>query len=80
MYKPEYYFKEDKDNILTKHEIQRMIDILSEPYEDGYSGYGEYKNYSTVYEYILYRAESDLDKILTKNPVMPNYNLLPTVD
>ena len=80
IYKPEYYFKEDKDNILTKHEIQRMISILSEPYEDGYDGYGEYRNYNTVYEYMLYRAESDLDKTLTKNLVMPNYNLLPTID
>ena len=46
----------------------------------GHDGYGEHRDYNTVYEYMLYRAESDLDKTLTKNPVMPNYNLLPTID
>ena len=80
IHSPEYYKCPDIElPMMSKHEKDIMIDELVSPI-DGYDMHRNAMHFNSIWEYILHDAEEYSDLPITKNPVMPNYNLLPTID
>ena len=79
-FSPEYYeFKNIDLPKMTKKDRDIMIQILNHPSE-GRDLYDKYIYYKNTWLHVLHDAETYSDVEETKNPVMPDYNLLPTVD